>query len=351
MKKYKQIYLLIFLFLFSIFLWVNFPSILEFAFHGKYANKNNLMSPNEFGDSFGVLNALFSGLAFAGLLYSIRLQGKELADSKSEMKSQGAEFLAQTKAMNRQAFDSAFFQLLNFNNDIAKGTDLALAHTFEESQDEMSSKDVFYSGSGRAAFKEMYRFLVDVMEYREFAYIPDQFMEMQETYMSFHNKVGEHLAHYFRNLYQVLKFIDDSSILNGYEKKKYSNMIRAQVSKYELVLLFYNCLSPLGFDKFKPLLEKYEFFEHLPSDVNIPIMFVGYYDVSAFGWTNKDYYFNHLRSKINDCRDRRNCILTVFNDNDTTPVEYTSDSLPSDSQMIVGIKTHKIIWLETRTSS
>lgn len=36
------------------------------------------------GDSFGVLNSLFSGLAFAGVVTTLILQHKELSDSKQE---------------------------------------------------------------------------------------------------------------------------------------------------------------------------------------------------------------------------------------------------------------------------
>lgn len=329
--------------------------MLSFYFRDQYLNpkKDELMKPNEFGDSFGVLNALFSGLAFAGLLYSIRLQAKALsdsqqalADSQNEMASQGAEFLEQTKSMNRQAFDNAFFQLLNFNNEIAKNTSFNMEFKISAQQgNNVINKG--YSGSGTAAFKEIYRFLCDKIYEDEYYYIPHTFTKVQEAYMSFHDVVGEHLAHYFRNLYQVLKFIDESEIFDGHQKKRYSNMLRAQVSKYELALLFYNCLSPLGIEKFKPLLEKYEFFEHLPSALNIPLELIGYYDVSVFGWTNKDLYFNHMRSKIDSCRKCDNVLLKVFLDGKPMPLIYKRDYLPSDSKIIKYIKSHQVIWLET----
>ena len=34
-------------------------------------------------------------------------------------------------------------------------------------------------------------------------------------------------------------------------------MVRAQLSKYELLLLYYNCLSDVG-EKFRPLVERYD---------------------------------------------------------------------------------------------
>lgn len=38
------------------------------------------------GDSFGTINSLFSGLAFAGIIYTILLQRKELALQRQELK-------------------------------------------------------------------------------------------------------------------------------------------------------------------------------------------------------------------------------------------------------------------------
>lgn len=41
------------------------------------------------------------------------------------------------------------------------------------------------------------------------------------------------------------------------EKRFYINLIRAKISGYELLLLFYNYLSDRGHKYFKPLVEKY----------------------------------------------------------------------------------------------
>lgn len=39
--------------------------------------------------------------------------------------------------------------------------------------------------------------------------------------------------------------------------------MRASLSQYELILLFYNCLSSNGREKFKPLIERYAIFNNL----------------------------------------------------------------------------------------
>ncbi|WP_455564936.1 hypothetical protein [Akkermansia biwaensis] len=109
---------------------------------------NNLPYPQtsgEFGDQFGVLNSLFSGLAFVILIYTlrqqeeqIRLQREDLQNQKedlklqreemqrqcAEQKRQADEFEAQNKLMKIQQFDSFFHnyftQILKMKNKIDK---------------------------------------------------------------------------------------------------------------------------------------------------------------------------------------------------------------------------------------
>lgn len=85
-----------------------------------------------FGDMFGGLNALFSGLAFAGIIITILLQSKELALQRQELKETREELkrtaTAQEKsekALNRQAENlkisaklSALNSLLSYYTDL-----------------------------------------------------------------------------------------------------------------------------------------------------------------------------------------------------------------------------------------
>lgn len=47
------------------------------------------------------------------------------------------------------------------------------------------------------------------------------------------------------------------------KKYEYTSIVRATLSQYELIILFYNCLSTNGNRKFKPLIEKYAIFNNL----------------------------------------------------------------------------------------
>ena len=70
----------------------------------------------QFGDQFGAVNALFSGLAFAGLIITILqqrkdlyYQRKELELTNQEMARQTKEIDAQNKTLKRQQFENSFF--------------------------------------------------------------------------------------------------------------------------------------------------------------------------------------------------------------------------------------------------
>jgi hypothetical protein len=65
----------------------------------------------QFGDSFGVITSFFTALAFAGLVFTILLQQKELRETRQEFKKQA-------RILNYQRFDSTFFHLLRLQNEI-----------------------------------------------------------------------------------------------------------------------------------------------------------------------------------------------------------------------------------------
>lgn len=80
------------------------------------------------------------------------------------------------------------------------------------------------------------------------------------------------LDHYFRYLYRIMKFVDETEYLDedkNYidERYKYMGILRATLSPYELVFLFYNDLSKYGNEKVKPLIEKYSMFKSLRKEL------------------------------------------------------------------------------------
>lgn len=80
------------------------------------------------------------------------------------------------------------------------------------------------------------------------------------------------LDHYFRYLYRIMRFVDEADFLESSSsditvRYKYMGILRATLSPYELVFLFYNDLSKYGNEKVKPLIEKYSFFKSLRKEL------------------------------------------------------------------------------------
>ena len=102
---------------------------------------------------------------------------------------------------------------------------------------------------------------------------------VEDTYEVFWEHHKRDLGHYFRYLYNIFKFIDNSGIK---DKLKYSNIVRAQISDHELSILFYNCISQYGKEKFKPLVEDFHLLDNLPKELILDENHHKYYDQKAF---------------------------------------------------------------------
>lgn len=57
----------------------------------------------QFGDSFGAATSLFTGLAFAGVIYTIYLQQKDLTLQREELRLQREEMAASRRELANQA--------------------------------------------------------------------------------------------------------------------------------------------------------------------------------------------------------------------------------------------------------
>lgn len=246
------------------------------------------------------------------------------------MSRQSTQFESQAKALDKQVFENTFFQLLGFNNQIINSASIDVKVALPDHE------LVYVYGNGRGAFKSLYGYLVKLLK----AY---QYTEHSLTYTRFHSDFGDTLGHYFRNIYQILKLIDASSF-SAQEKKEYSNILRAQLSKYELGILFYNCISPLGSEKFKPLLEKYEFFEHLANDLEPTYADLLSYNISVFGWSNRQRFVESLlaRAEIADAQPEKYILYAYYDDN-AIPEDATSLGLENIYSML---NDRIIIWLE-----
>jgi hypothetical protein len=84
----------------------------------------SLEKTGAFGDSFGIITALFSGLAFAGIVYTILLQKEELGLQRKELELTQEVLEKQVEVAQHQNFENTFFQMLRLFNDIVTDMDI-----------------------------------------------------------------------------------------------------------------------------------------------------------------------------------------------------------------------------------
>ncbi|SDZ58159.1 Putative phage abortive infection protein [Flavobacterium aquidurense] len=73
------------------------------------------------------------------------------------------------------------------------------------------------------------------------------------------------LGHYFRHLFQTVSYIVDCEIIDEKTKYKYIKLLRAQLSNYELILLYFNGITDMGIDWVeRGYFTDYKFLKNLP---------------------------------------------------------------------------------------
>jgi Putative phage abortive infection protein len=242
--------------------WLFWPRFLNF-----FPRLQGTMENGQFGDSYGALNTLFSGMAFAALGYTMWMQRSELAETREILRSQKEEAEEQNRTLARQTFENTFFQLLRMHNDNLSSMDLRRSRVAEISSLLSASTGGEVYAVGRECFSTFYnKFKIAYSEYQTTNInrsINDELAIINHAYQSMFNYYEADLGHYFRTLYHIVKLIDQNGI--G-DKKFYTNLVRAQLSKFEICLIFYNGLSFNGATKFKLLIEKYKFLHNLNID-------------------------------------------------------------------------------------
>ncbi len=261
------------------FLWDAVPS-----FGGKdvtFQRYGNL------GEYIGGIVGSFWSLAGVILFYEalrvqrseLQLQREELQQQRVEIMEQTEQYIIQNQTLLARKLEGTFFQLISLHNEIIASMAL---HSSRHPDIPLLEKSAEISG--RYSFKHFYQYFklryaenIDMtgIEASDKQAVLDL---ISETYRKFFAKFQEDLGHYFRNLFNLIVFIDTSKLPN---KKFYFNLTRSQLSNYELLLLFYHSLSPYG-KRLKPLLEKYSFFIQFPEMELIDRRHKNYFDKKAF---------------------------------------------------------------------
>ncbi|MDP5291865.1 putative phage abortive infection protein [Oceanimonas sp. CHS3-5] len=226
-----------------------------------------------FGDFLGgVLNPILTFFTLFGLIVTIIIQRQELRLARNEYEKTA-------DALSTSAIETTFFNIIDLHHNIVDNLKVDLEELSDKAEAQKVIKGISSSilkaqigasfaskslkAQGRPVFEEILNYLS--IEAKS----PEESLERYKYIQNNHNHI---LGHYFRNLYQALKVIHnyDEEKLQPEEKRKYTSILRAQLSTKELALLFMNCIEGVADSgQFKNLLIEFQMLEHLPiSEIN-----------------------------------------------------------------------------------
>lgn len=229
-------FLFILLALFVLFSFWVFRYAPDYLIELGKARKYDIDKTGTTGDTFGgTLSPLIAWLASLLTFAAFWVQYRANEQQKNYIK--------------QQRFEDTFFRLLENHQKIIEGMDLV--------KDNNNSETI---ANGRDCFKKMYKNLIKTHKEN---YNEDYSIQLVNvTYNQIQDFYKSDLHHYFRFLYHILKFIKHADI-DEKEKYRYSSILRATLSAYEIVFIFYNCLHKYGISHFKPLVEEFSFLKNL----------------------------------------------------------------------------------------
>ena len=290
------IVVLFLLYAFFFLLPLTLPYFRDNVFH--VSKSNPIDAYGLMGDSYGIFNALFSGLAFIGVLITLYLQSRD--NRKRTIEEQYYQMLdVQQKVIDEINVSQVRKVKQGEPIAVAKGRKAfvefkiqmkylvkAIKEVVERNGFELSDVDiadiayaVFFYGSSKTWKPFMMEYLKDYPDTERLTDAIITRLDNEKKYI-LHRPNQNYLSVYFRNMYNAIKLIDSSSFFNDEEKMNYVKILRAQLSNAELYILFFNIISRFG-KKWvdNNYVTKYQLIQNLPSK---------YCD----GYTPKDYFPN-----------------------------------------------------------
>ena len=232
-------------------------------------NEGDSAAAGLFGDSFGAVNALISAMAFAGVIASFWLQRKEFELQREDLKlqydelhAQREEFEQQNMTLKLQRFENTFFNMMQLQQQIVNDLHLEVPASLARRGNiaSASSMPTTKEINGREVIQYIYDKVKIIIEEKGLNSYAD--VEHRDL-----------LDHYFRHLYTILRYVDESKAFTAEgesdeqreweQKYQYTKIVRATLSRYEMLMLYYNGLSIFGREKLKPLMEKYAMLDNL----------------------------------------------------------------------------------------
>lgn len=213
----------------------------------------------QWGDSFGALNALFAAFAFLGVAITLVLQRQQIRSGQEDQ--------------HLQRFDTTYFELMSLlretRNDVRFRHTKEFTDLHEEDGRRQTGTDAF-----RAAWHESLWLIEE--NGKELSRV--ELGRLYET--KIHKRYEANFGPYFRLLYTILERIKTDPVQKERDRFRYANILRSQLTSFELALVGLNGLSPVSKD-FSNLITEFRLLKYLPQGRRRTLLGL-YYPVEAF---------------------------------------------------------------------
>ena len=166
---------------------------------------------------------------------ALEIQSYEFKLQRQEMEMSRDVFREQSKTLIMQRFDATFFSLIELYQNILRELTL--------------DKKILSNVKRQLASLK----LPEEYQSRNKAIV--------EKFSNCYFLDKENLGSYFRNLYRILKIIDQAE-MSDVDKFRYSKILRSLLSENEMLIIYYNSHSIYGGEMYKLIL-KYNLLKHL----------------------------------------------------------------------------------------
>lgn len=249
-------------FLFGIVIGLGIISSILIGFYIAFGLNNKEIIKLEQAESIGTVMAALISLVGIVLLYKT-------------YKSQQQELRATQEALRLQKTDSAFFNMLSLLQEIIKAMSDNVVknregyeriegraylrkaleklhghfehHTINMRPNPTTGRFNFFNPSvyfitGKEEDKD-----TEIVNYEHSFSHKELLAEVAKKYEEFYKDHQQNLGHYFRYVYNIIKYIlDTSNRLSREDQKRYLGILQSQLSNDEMGLIFYNVLSKHG---------------------------------------------------------------------------------------------------------
>lgn len=241
-RKNRINYVFIGVAILAVILWLLSGYVID-----KYSNSETVRGT--FGDMFGAINALFSGLALGGVIYTILLQRLELELQRDEIRYSSEQLKGQKEILDRQNFEDKFFKLIeHLNREVSNFRFIEYIPLGKD----VEPRKIEYIG-----YEALERYLFGVFTSKTSRPISEVGKDLNNHYHIYFTELNK----YINQLEFIIHFIHNSTLTKD-AKSFYMDYFRRTLDEYGKLFLAFYGIAAEG-QQLKNILEEYTFFSDL----------------------------------------------------------------------------------------